>query len=123
MSATIILIAVALALAGVALLQSRTPEPDEIVQPRREPLRMGVQILCGNCAGIGLKPIKTYLDQHGHCYKCGSNSYILVSTLINNRSSISKGVADPVRKNLDIPRTTALGARWPAVHRSRRRAV
>jgi DnaJ-class molecular chaperone len=42
---------------------------------------MGVQIICGDCAGDGLSPYKTYLDHKGNCQQCGGHSYELASVL------------------------------------------
>src|SRR5690349_9191807 len=50
------------------------------VQPDRPTLHYGaVQIICGDCAGEGISPVKTFMDRHGHCDRCGSASYILAS--------------------------------------------
>jgi hypothetical protein len=38
-----------------------------------------VQIICGDCAGEGISPMKTFMDRHGHCEVCGGASYILAS--------------------------------------------
>jgi hypothetical protein len=42
---------------------------------------LGVQIVCGNCAGDAESPVRTYLDTHGNCSHCGGSSYVLASTL------------------------------------------
>jgi len=38
-----------------------------------------VQIICGDCGGEGISPLKTFMDRHGHCERCGGASYILAS--------------------------------------------
>ena len=38
-----------------------------------------VQIICGDCSGEGISPLKTFMDRHGHCELCGGASYILAS--------------------------------------------
>jgi hypothetical protein len=40
---------------------------------------MGVQIICADCSGEELKPVKTYMDRHGTCETCGGRSYMLAS--------------------------------------------
>jgi hypothetical protein len=40
---------------------------------------VGVQIICGDCAGDGLIPRKTYVDASGKCSECGGKSYILAA--------------------------------------------
>jgi Zn finger protein HypA/HybF involved in hydrogenase expression len=38
-----------------------------------------IQIICGDCAGDGVSPIKTLLTQRGRCDACGGKSYTLAS--------------------------------------------
>lgn len=38
-----------------------------------------VQIICGDCSGEGITPMKTFMDRHGHCERCGGASYLLAS--------------------------------------------
>jgi hypothetical protein len=45
---------------------------------------LGVQIICGDCAGDGETPRKTYLDQTGRCCVCGGQSFVLASTAALN---------------------------------------
>jgi hypothetical protein len=49
------------------------------VQPRADLPVIGVQIICGDCSGEDVLPIKTYMDRRGRCETCGSKSYILAS--------------------------------------------
>ena len=72
---------VALALACVVLMPARTSDPAQLTQKRPPLLMIGVQIICGNCSGEGERPIKTYLNQHGNCAKCGGSSYLLASAV------------------------------------------
>jgi hypothetical protein len=44
-------------------------------------VRIGIQIICGDCSGDADRPIKTYLDLHGNCARCGGRSYLLASSL------------------------------------------
>ena len=50
-------------------------------EPRGEIVTVGIQIICGDCSGDTQRPIKTYLDLHGNCARCGGRSYILASSL------------------------------------------
>ena len=50
-------------------------------EPRDGIVRIGIQIICGDCSGDADRPIKTYLDLHGNCARCGGRSYILASSL------------------------------------------
>ena len=47
--------------------------------PDRKILRLGVQIICGDCCGDADRPVKTYIDQFGRCVQCGGSSYVLAS--------------------------------------------
>ena len=47
--------------------------------PDRKILRLGVQIICGDCCGDADRPVKTYIDQFGRCVQCGGGSYVLAS--------------------------------------------
>lgn len=76
--------AVALILACVALFMWRSAEPDQLVERRRQPLTMAVQIICGDCAGDGRLPIRTSLDRNGHCAQCGGSNYLLASIAASN---------------------------------------
>src|SRR5262245_60819202 len=38
-----------------------------------------VQIICGDCSGEGIRPVKTFMDRHGQCERCGGASYVLAS--------------------------------------------
>jgi hypothetical protein len=42
---------------------------------------LGVQIVCGNCAGDGEMAVRTYLDIHGNCSQCAGTSFVPASTL------------------------------------------
>jgi hypothetical protein len=49
------------------------------VHPRAGLPLIGVQIICGDCSGDGVQPIKTHMDRHGRCETCGGKSYMLAS--------------------------------------------
>jgi hypothetical protein len=79
-----IIIAISLlALVATCILKSsRAFDASHLIEPRTEPLTIGIQIICGDCSGEGERPIKTYLDRHGNCTQCGGHSYILASSRI-----------------------------------------
>ena len=39
------------------------------------------QIVCGDCAGDGLLPVKTLLTSDGTCSRCAGRKYVLASKL------------------------------------------
>ena len=52
----------------------------DYVHPERAALHYSpVQIICGDCAGDGLSPLKTFMDRAGRCERCGGMSYVLAS--------------------------------------------
>jgi len=75
---------IALSLAFIVLVMARNTDPAQLNQPRPALLTMGVQIVCGNCAGEDVLAIKTYLDKFGNCSQCGGRSYLLASALAAN---------------------------------------
>jgi len=88
---TIIIVAsaIVLTLAYVALLrQEAIVDPDQLLQPRAAPLTMSVQIICGDCAGEGIRPNRTCLDWHGQCTQCGGRSYVLASIVAANSAHL-----------------------------------
>jgi len=87
--------AIALSLACIVLLKTRSQDPTQLIQPRPALLTMGVQIVCGDCAGENKQPVKTYLDKFGHCSQCGGRSYLLASALAANIAA-SKAARPPI---------------------------
>src|SRR5512144_1667536 len=83
---SLVLAVIALGFALVVFLLSRTTDPDQLYQRRAEPLMMGVLIICGDCAGEGRLPARTYLDRSGRCARCGGHSYLLASVAGANRA-------------------------------------
>jgi len=67
----------------LACLAMRYSKPDSSrLRERREPLMVGVQIICGDCSGDGATPVRTFLDSSGNkCGQCGGTSYTLASVL------------------------------------------
>lgn len=61
------------------LTRNYSIDSSQLTEPRPAAVIMGVQIICGNCAGEADPHIKTYLDRLGHCTQCGGRSYILAA--------------------------------------------
>jgi hypothetical protein len=72
---------IALSLACIVLVKSQVTDSARLEQRRSGMLTIGVQIICGDCAGEDERPIKTYLDQSGNCAVCGGSSYLLASAV------------------------------------------
>jgi hypothetical protein len=75
---------IALSVAGLVLLKSRTTESNQLDQPRPSLLAIGVQIICGDCSGDTDHPIKTDMNRYGTCSQCGGTSYLLASHVAAN---------------------------------------
>jgi hypothetical protein len=54
---------------------------DQLLDSRAYLKTLGVQIICGNCAGEGELPVRTFLDIHGTCSQCAGTSYVPASTI------------------------------------------
>ena len=63
------------------VLTSNRPDPAQLNEPRGSLPMMGIQIVCGNCAGDEFRPRRTYLDRSGNCSQCGGQSYLLASSV------------------------------------------
>lgn len=50
-----------------------------------EMLRLGIQIICGDCCGDSDRAVKTYLDQIGRCGHCGGRAYVLASVCAHHK--------------------------------------
>lgn len=72
---------IAILAAGLLLMNIRVSHKrQQYVVPDKPSLHYSaVQIVCGDCAGEGIIPIKTFMDRHGNCERCGGKSYILAS--------------------------------------------
>lgn len=66
------------------LMRFKTADPSQLQQSRASLLTVGVQIICGNCSGEGVHPVKTYIDRSGRCAQCGGTSYLLASAVAAN---------------------------------------
>ena len=75
---------IALGLTSLFILKGHKTDPSQLNEPRPAIPMMGVQIICGDCAGDGLSPHKTYLDHKGNCQECGGHSFELASVLAMN---------------------------------------
>jgi hypothetical protein len=69
---------------------------------------MGVQIICANCSGDELLPVKTYMDRRGACQTCGGKSYMLAS---KRGSELNQKRPDALP---DIPAITRPSGQEPA---------
>jgi len=72
---------VALGLTYLIVTKTRKVDPNQLNETRFAPLTVGVQIICGDCSGDSITPIKTYLDRTGNCSQCGGHSFLLASSL------------------------------------------
>ena len=75
---------IALSLAGMVLMKSRSSDSALLEQRRPALLTIGVQIICGDCSGDNEFPIKTYMNRYGSCSQCGGASYLLASAVAAN---------------------------------------
>jgi hypothetical protein len=74
-----ILILAAAVYVGFSIEASR--RRDKTVRSERAPLHYSaVQIVCADCAGDSLIPVRTFVNRHGFCDRCGGSSYVLAST-------------------------------------------
>jgi hypothetical protein len=64
------------------LLKFATVKQQKLSEQRGDVMRLGVQIICGDCSGDGERPVKTYLDRSGNCAQCGGRSFMLASSRI-----------------------------------------
>lgn len=71
---------VALVIVSIMLTSHKT-DPAQLMEPRSALPMMGIQIICGNCAGEEIRPRRTYLDRDGNCSECGGQSYLLASNI------------------------------------------
>lgn len=61
--------------------EQATPAPQLFINDTRvaEHSVTSHMIVCGNCAGEGELPHKTFLTREGRCDNCGGNSYVFAS--------------------------------------------
>lgn len=64
---------------SVFLARRSGPDSSRLIEARPDIVTMGVQLICGDCAGEGRIPVKTFLDRNGNCSQCGGHSYILAA--------------------------------------------
>ncbi|HXG93520.1 MAG TPA: hypothetical protein VNN73_14320 [Blastocatellia bacterium] len=72
---------IALAVTYLILTRGHKADPNQLYESRYAPVTVGVQIICGDCAGDSIIPVKTYIDRFGNCSQCGGRSYLLASSL------------------------------------------
>jgi hypothetical protein len=63
----------------VFLARRTNSDSSRLMEARSEIVMTGVQIICGDCAGEGRIPVKTFLDKNGNCSQCGGHSYLLAA--------------------------------------------
>ncbi len=86
----IIILTSGLVMALVYFLSSKsTADSSTLSEPRSTVVTMGVQIICGDCAGEKDPPVKTYVDRSGNCAQCGGQSYILAANRMINSQRFS----------------------------------
>lgn len=100
-----------LLLAAVYDMWRRSEEQPSLRGSHGEMLRLGVQIICGDCCGDSDRPVKTYLDRLGRCGQCGGRAYVLASVCA--RHPINGARYD----NTMMERPAGLGEARPGVRR------
>jgi hypothetical protein len=86
-----------------AMLLSHNAEQARLMEPRSSIITMGIQIICGNCAGEDDRPERTYLDRDGNCSQCGGHSYVLASSVYAGSASFRSGnILQPELDNVPI---------------------
>jgi hypothetical protein len=68
-------------------------------EPRAERKLVGIQIICGNCAGDEARPRRTYLSEFETCVQCGGDSFVLASNIY--RPTVTTAQAEPERVVFD----------------------
>ena len=71
----------ALTVAGFLICKRNIGNSAQMLSSRPYLQTLGVQIVCGNCAGEGELAKRTFLDIHGNCSQCAGTSYVPASTL------------------------------------------
>lgn len=82
----LVISAVSILLLATGYLVSRRSQDERVLSGTHgEMLRLGIQIICGDCCGDSDRPLKTYLDQLGRCVQCGGRAYVLASIYARHR--------------------------------------
>jgi hypothetical protein len=63
----------------ILVLRNNRKDDRQLLAPRNSSVKLGVQIVCGDCAGNGVQPKRTILTRFGVCEQCGGTSYVLAS--------------------------------------------
>ena len=66
----------------------RRKNMNQLVTARVPLPSLGIQIICGDCAGDTEQPRKTFLDSFGRCSRCGGESYMLVANMRTNSMNL-----------------------------------
>jgi hypothetical protein len=81
MTISIALSIFALTAVGFFIWKKNNENSTQLLDSRAYLKTLGVQIICGNCAGEGELPVRTFLDVHGSCSQCAGTSYVPASTI------------------------------------------
>ena len=77
----------------------RAGRANRLNEPRAERKLVGIQIICGNCAGDEARPRRTYLSEFDTCVQCGGDSFVLASNTY--RPTVTTAEAEPERASFD----------------------
>ena len=66
----------------------RRDKPTGLAAQRDLTMKVGVQIICGDCSGDEARPVRTCLDIYSRCDQCGGSSYVLASAIAINSSHL-----------------------------------
>jgi hypothetical protein len=81
MTIGIVVSIIALAAAGLFIWKRNIENSAQLLYSRSYLKTLGVQIVCGNCAGDGEMAVRTFLDINGNCSQCAGTSFVPASTL------------------------------------------
>jgi hypothetical protein len=99
---------IVLVLTTVAMRTGKS-DPAQLTEPRVPVTLVGIQIICGDCAGDEVRPKRTYLDLFGNCSQCGGHSFVLASNVAANLMKARQSEFENVRPtNKVLPFSPAL---------------
>ena len=105
------------------LLKTRKADPRQLAETRTPLATMGVQIICGDCAGQSEIPIKTYLNRSGSCDQCGGFSFVLASDLALQALQMRAARISQHQSATDSGRVLPFETPASRAHRSKKIAV
>jgi len=101
-------VAIIVAVITTAAMRSAKSDPAQLIQPRVPVTLVGIQIICGDCAGDDERPRRTYLDQFGNCSQCGGHSFVLASSVATHWMKARQLESERVRASKVLPFSPAL---------------